>query len=1742
MEIHIITLSPLPTEHVLKLVCKYLGIPEMPKRLVPLFEKTKGHPLLSLEMAISLKNSGAFQILQDQEQLQPKLPAAYSLEATFGGTLTNASSPSPNNNVVDPVNSLMSDAALEDILKTFSFSSALHSVISSRIDELKPSQQLTLKVASILGDSFDFNVLHSIYPKNYTKEQLKEDLNVLTKLQFVHSEKKRTRFSSNRTGRARIITYSRNRRHHNYSSTGSGHHRRKHHKKHHKHKKKSKSKSKSKKHSSDSDSFIVETAVEEEEDVAPTQSSKKALPSNLRKSKTIKIAKSANKQRDSSGNATSSENETKQSSKAGKSKSKGKGKEVMTGSEDEATTEEVKKPFSFLSASLKETGQWTASNKSTTAAPAVSERAAPSVVSFDEFEASSGSEKQSSTKRGRSKTSFDKRSSLINSEIEKGAAGLTQEPYGDYYDSGSGSVPVGYHYSSGSGYSSAACSGYGSGGGSSGGSEDGCTVKEVYYFNHLIIWETVYATLLPSQRRQWHKKAAEHYENVLLDLELQTSKRAMALQQQQMSETESGAESGSSYYPTASTSSSHSSSTASTLPSSSPVSSSAGSSPYTASPFSTAAAIISKSLSHAASCYYPMLAYHWNSAGNDLRALLYFQKSGKQALSIFAYQEAVEFYERAIALADRLNALSSASSASTIDSSSSSTSSSTSSSRRSLFFSKSSKSKNQQQQCNSNKNAAHQEISSFRLASWERKLTKAYLSLKKLTKAEQHARKALDLLGQPLSEGNGWFGSTGVEVFRQFAKRKLLGFMSFSSSSSSSSSNKDTPSLKAFKPAVLSGGGGSSGGGANAASDRGDHGMLSMLLKEDPTNATQLELSKCYYLCYKLKFLAEDFTSAFACISRSVKAAESVGRPTKQLARAYAAMCYFSASMYSMRGISRQFARSSIEITNSLVTTLQQNPATDSSTSSSASGSSASSISSVDGSQQEFGGNSRKNAECVMTVLLDTSHIHFTNGNWKVVNARLLKALQVSERYGDRAMKQYILAYYAMYWNMRGKFRRSLKLLEHPCFKEGGGSSLSSSSAETAFFADEQQQHNTSAGLAQSSAAVSTTNNNDDGHHHHNNKKCKKCKKKNKRASSDVSSSSGSSSAVPTTVATTASDSTTTTTNSSNSDTLSSSSSSMKTKKKRSNHHHHHHRHRHSNNKQMVPSSSQEMKGGIRGIVGEDNSISPFSTKIVKAVSLLYLGELNQALDVLREKDVLSSCSKLWKDREHVLRHFVTALIHWCNKEYRASKRLLFYLIEKLRQLTAQANHFVMWSDFETTCFVLELCLSLWDYERYREQMTANKAAAAAAAAAADASSTASSPAPAPTPSPSASILSPSSLLVASSSSSSASSNSSSSASSSNSANFAHQPLPSPSASAPKAGTRELLLAGSANVFLLSKKMIKWEERALKLSRILEKLVKTYPIGQSRYLRLLGLLKWLSGNPKSSTKLWSKSLEEAQIHSMEHERGATHLFMGMYINIGSGSSSSSSSSSNHPSPSFSASASLIGSNHPSHNQPSHHHNQQQQHYNEAAMKRKRGHFKEALSAFELCGAEYFYLLCCNEDMKHDMETEVEREGGYSASFHSSSAQQRRQQQREEEEANDDDRSDSERSSASDSLFTSSLSASTSSLSTTAAVKPKKKSRVRVLTMENSREAKHKRQQQSFLASAAAAAPSSSAAAASSLSSSPSSPPSLTSSSKTSSSSCSSSSARRNIASSGGGGTTTEVDEDDFSSPRPSEGE
>jgi class 3 adenylate cyclase/tetratricopeptide (TPR) repeat protein len=139
----LLRLEAMKLDDVEALVCQRLGVKSVPPMLSRLIrEKSEGHPFFAEELAYALRDSG---ILMIQNQ-----------ECRMHSRFIN-----------------FEDLTLPDTLQA---------AITNRIDSLNPSQQLTLKVASVIGRIFAFRVLEAIHPIEADKSALHDYMATLTRL------------------------------------------------------------------------------------------------------------------------------------------------------------------------------------------------------------------------------------------------------------------------------------------------------------------------------------------------------------------------------------------------------------------------------------------------------------------------------------------------------------------------------------------------------------------------------------------------------------------------------------------------------------------------------------------------------------------------------------------------------------------------------------------------------------------------------------------------------------------------------------------------------------------------------------------------------------------------------------------------------------------------------------------------------------------------------------------------------------------------------------------------------------------------------------------------------------------------------------------------------------------------------------------------------------------------------------------------------------------------------------------------------------------------------------------------------------------------------------------------------------------------------------------------------------------------------------------------------------------------
>jgi class 3 adenylate cyclase/tetratricopeptide (TPR) repeat protein len=139
----LVRLEAMSLDDVESLVCQRLGVKSVPPSVGSLIrEKSEGHPFFAEELAYALRDSGLLIIEEHEARINERF-------TDYSGL------------------------ALPDTLQA---------AITNRIDSLDPSQQLALKVASVIGRIFAFRVLQAVYPIDSDKPSLGEYMETLTRL------------------------------------------------------------------------------------------------------------------------------------------------------------------------------------------------------------------------------------------------------------------------------------------------------------------------------------------------------------------------------------------------------------------------------------------------------------------------------------------------------------------------------------------------------------------------------------------------------------------------------------------------------------------------------------------------------------------------------------------------------------------------------------------------------------------------------------------------------------------------------------------------------------------------------------------------------------------------------------------------------------------------------------------------------------------------------------------------------------------------------------------------------------------------------------------------------------------------------------------------------------------------------------------------------------------------------------------------------------------------------------------------------------------------------------------------------------------------------------------------------------------------------------------------------------------------------------------------------------------------
>ncbi|GAB4211872.1 MAG: hypothetical protein OHK0022_46960 [Roseiflexaceae bacterium] len=143
-----VELGTLTLDQAEALVCRRLGVAELPAPVAALIrEKAGGHPFFSTELAYALRDTGKIRVAEDRCELAPGAD-----------------------------------------LSTLEFPETVQGAIISRVDRLSPSQQLILKVASVIGRVFAVRALRAAFPVEQEEIHQSEDLAALERLDLIATD------------------------------------------------------------------------------------------------------------------------------------------------------------------------------------------------------------------------------------------------------------------------------------------------------------------------------------------------------------------------------------------------------------------------------------------------------------------------------------------------------------------------------------------------------------------------------------------------------------------------------------------------------------------------------------------------------------------------------------------------------------------------------------------------------------------------------------------------------------------------------------------------------------------------------------------------------------------------------------------------------------------------------------------------------------------------------------------------------------------------------------------------------------------------------------------------------------------------------------------------------------------------------------------------------------------------------------------------------------------------------------------------------------------------------------------------------------------------------------------------------------------------------------------------------------------------------------------------------------------
>jgi hypothetical protein len=138
---------------VLGMVGASLGVRDLPPELADfLVRRGEGHPLFTIELALLLREMGVLQVDGN------------------GGNTCRFDSADPR-------------------LAALTFSEKAEGIVATRIDRLAPSHQLALKVASVIGRAFEYQLVRGVYPIEEDRSALRAILDDLTRPKLIEEER-----------------------------------------------------------------------------------------------------------------------------------------------------------------------------------------------------------------------------------------------------------------------------------------------------------------------------------------------------------------------------------------------------------------------------------------------------------------------------------------------------------------------------------------------------------------------------------------------------------------------------------------------------------------------------------------------------------------------------------------------------------------------------------------------------------------------------------------------------------------------------------------------------------------------------------------------------------------------------------------------------------------------------------------------------------------------------------------------------------------------------------------------------------------------------------------------------------------------------------------------------------------------------------------------------------------------------------------------------------------------------------------------------------------------------------------------------------------------------------------------------------------------------------------------------------------------------------------------------------------